>query len=186
MMRKLHSALQASANERTIGAAIFIYAMFAAILNVGGADLERRAGGPVLDLRQFFTAEEAYAVLTAYGEEGRSLYLKLELVDLVYPIAYSVLFALILSYLLKRALPAESALQRLSLLPFAALGMDYFENAGLITMCATYPERWPRLGAAAGIFNAGKWLLVASCLLLIMGGVIGWTVRSLRGSPLKP
>jgi hypothetical protein len=183
MMTRLHRALQARANGKTIAAAALLYAIFAAILNIGGADLERRAGGPVLDLRQFFTADQAYAVLTAYGEEGRSLYLKLELVDLVYPIVYSVLFALILTYLLKRALPAESALQRLSLLPFAALGMDYLENAGIITMCATYPERWPRLGAAAGIFNAGKWLLVAACLVVLMGGVIGWIVRALRGSP---
>ena len=179
MIDKLYRALEARASGRNILVAGVVYLALATILNMGGAELDRLAGGPVLDLRHYFTADEAYTVLGLYGAEGRKLYLRLELVDLVYPLAYGSLFALGMTFLFKRLLAPSSGLHRLSLLPAATVVMDYLENIGIITMCATYPERWPTLGAAAGIFNLAKGLLAAACIALTAAGLVGWLAKSL-------
>ena len=179
MLDKLTNAIQTRARLATVTAFGALYALFAAALNYCGAELDRRGGGPVLDLRHSFTAEEAHAVLGAYGPDGRRLYFLLELVDLIYPLVYTAFFALIIAYVLKRSLPPTSALQRLVLLPLAAVIADYLENIGLLMMCATYPERWPRLGDAAGIFNATKWLIAAACIAVAALGILGCLIKAL-------
>jgi hypothetical protein len=181
MIDKLICSLENLARGKNIAIAGVVYAAFATVLNLGGAKIEEIAGsGSILDLRQYFTEAEAFAVLTRYGEEGRRLYVRLELVDLIYPLAYGTLFALILAYLLPRAFAASSAMRKLALLPALAVCMDYFENAGLITMASTYPERWPSLGTATGLFNAAKWMVMATCILLTVTGLLSWAVHSLR------
>jgi hypothetical protein len=181
MTDKLICSLENLAKGRNIAIAGAAYAACATALNLGGARIEEIAGsGSILDLRQYFTEEEAFAVLTRYGEEGRRLYVRLELVDLIYPLTYGVLLSLVLAYLLPRVFSPTSPVRKLALLPAMAVCMDYFENAGLITMAATYPERWPRLGTAAGLFNAAKWTLVATCLALTAMGLLGWVVQTVR------
>lgn len=181
MIDELIRRLEAIAKGKTIAVAAAAYAAFVLILNVGGAKLEEIAGSnAVLDLRQHFTEEEAFALFTKYGEEGRRLYFRLELVDILYPLAYGAFLALCLAYLLPRVFSPPSAVRRLALLPALAVLMDYAENVGLITMVTTYPERWPRLGTAAGIFNVVKWSLVGVCVALAVTSLLGWGLKMLR------
>jgi hypothetical protein len=178
---RLVGTLEALAKGKNIAIAGALYATFAMILTVGGAKIENVAGsGSILDLRHHFTEDEAFAVLSRYGDEERRLYVRLEIVDFLNPLAYGALFALVLAYLLPRAFSATSPMRRLALLPALAVLMDFLENAGLMTMAATYPERWPRLGTAAGLFNAAKWSLVATCIGLAATGLLGWVVQTLR------
>lgn len=179
VLDKLTNAIQKRASLATVTALGALYALFAGALNFWGAELERRCGGPVLDLRRSFTAEEAYAVLGAYGPDGRRLYFALELVDVVYPLVYTAFFALAIAYVLKRSLPPASALHKLALLPLSSVVADYLENVGILTMCATYPEPWPRLGDAAGVFNAIKWLTAAACIAVTVLGLVGWLIKTL-------
>jgi len=178
---KLVGSLEALAKGKNIAIAGAAYAALAMILSRGGARLEEIAGsGCILDLRKHFTEAEAFAVLSQYGDEGRRLYIRLALVDTIYPLAYGALFSLVLAFLLPRAFSPTSPLRKLALLPALAVGMDYLENAGLITMTVTFPERWPRLGMAAGLFNAAKWTIVATCFALAAAGLLGWGVQTLR------
>lgn len=181
LIDRLTCALEALAKGKNIAITGALYAVFALILSLGGAQIEEIAGsGSILDLRKYFTEAEAYAVLGRYGDEGRSLYLRLELVDLIYPLTYGAFFALVLAYVLPRAFSPTSMIRRLALLPALSVGMDYLENAGLITMAATYPERWPRFGTAAGLFNAAKWTLAAMCITIAAMGLLCWLVQTLR------
>ncbi|MCK6588051.1 MAG: hypothetical protein HUU21_27930 [Polyangiaceae bacterium] len=181
MLDKLVCMLEASARGRNIAITGGFYAIFVMILQVGGSKIEEVAGSDaILDLRKHFTEAEAYAVLSRYGDQGRSLYIRLEFVDFFYPLAYGTLIALVLAFVLSRAFSPASSIRRLALLPVAAVGLDYLENIGLITMAATFPERWPRLGTVTGLFNAAKWIVVAMCLAVAVMGLFFWLVQTIR------
>lgn len=50
----------------------------------------------VIDLQFSYTPEHIYEMISAYGEQGRQLYLSMKLpADLIYPVVYAFLFSLI-------------------------------------------------------------------------------------------
>jgi hypothetical protein len=182
MIEKLSNAIQAKASGKNIAVAIAVYGVFAAALKVAGDAIELRSGGnSVLDLQHYFTAERAYALLDSYGEEGRRIYAYAELVDLVYPLAYATMFALVIAFTWKRILPPGSRLLRLCVLPVAAACVDYLENIGIFTLLATYPARLYGVATATGVFNACKWALAVCSIALAAAGVLGWIAKALIG-----
>src|SRR5688500_4743139 len=144
MLTTFLNRLERWATRRNILLALAVFVVInAGILPVAGARIETLSGGiGPLDLRVAYTPAEAYAALAAYGDEGRQLYLLIELtVDLIYPLAYAVVFSLTIVFCLRQVLPANHTLQRAALLPWVAMLADYVENAGISWMLLNYPNR---------------------------------------------
>lgn len=182
MIDAVARTLQAKTGGKSIALVALCCVILAVIMTKGGTALEELSGGAsVLDLRFRFTEAEAYSLMGTYGEEGRRLYALMEAIDMVYPIAIGTLLALVLAYVGNKALPEESPLRKLCALPLLGLTMDYLENTGTVTMALTYPERWPRLGTAAGLFNAAKWTVHTVGVTLVVAGLVVWLIKSLRG-----
>lgn len=115
----------------------------------------------ILDVQVYYSSEEAYNFISAYGEEGRARYINTTLLlDYIYPWFYSLLLSFIVFRL--------SGKYKLSLLPFAILTLDYAENTFVVILLASYPARLASLAAAAGIFTFTKWLMVWVCLAVIV------------------
>ncbi|MBI5177715.1 MAG: hypothetical protein HZA04_00465 [Nitrospinae bacterium] len=129
----------------------------------GGVDL--------LDQRWYYTADEAFRALEAYGEKGRRFYQFFLLGDFLFLIAYSVALCSVLALILRKALPPESAMNRLILLPFLAGGLDYLENFSLLAMLNRYPAHAEIASMTAGIFTLGKWLAASATLLTLAWGL---------------
>lgn len=92
--------------------------------------IEKNAGGlRVFDMRSFgYTQEEGRAFLAALTEEGTRLYLTRQLpLDLLYPVAYTLFFVLLLGLLLKKH-------KELRFFPLLLTAADLTENVCLFRL----------------------------------------------------
>jgi hypothetical protein len=99
-------------------------------------------GGTLLDAVPAFTADEVYARLTGYGEQGRQNYsFRNVTVDVLLPLS-------VLPFLFLLALRASTSLSHRPLLrmlsvsvPFVYVMFDLLENATVLRLIASYPDR---------------------------------------------
>lgn len=134
--------------------------------------------GP-LDLKFFYTPEEAYSLVESYGEAGRAAYRIFDLTaDVVHPIAYTLFFGLLLSVLLQRAFPSNSAFQKFNVAPAISWIFDMLENIGVVTMLSIFPSGPALVAWLTAISTSIKWaffvvtigLLVLSFIRAAMNG----------------
>jgi hypothetical protein len=104
--------------------------------------LARLGGAAILDMRLGYTPDDAYVLLEGLGSEGRQAYAAmLSTGDMVFPIAYSLLFAAIAAWLLARVVPPDHWAQKLSLVALVAGISDIAENLSILAMIAAFPQR---------------------------------------------
>jgi hypothetical protein len=156
----------------------------ACVYVLGLADTRIKAlssGLGVPDLERGFTADELYARFGAYGDEGRALYLRAELVDLVYPLAYGFFFAFLIALAARRVLVAGSPWRLLCLAPLATMIFDYLENTCFFTVLLRWPARHDLVAHLASGFNLGKWTCCAVTVPTIIIGLLALAFVTLRG-----
>lgn len=135
----------------------------------------------VLDLKFGFTADEAYNMLTAYGEEGRKYYLFAEaVIDIIYPIIYTITNVFLLSYVFKRGFAPDSFIQQLNIFPILATIGDFVENAGIISMLNAFPERVDAAASFASSAGMFKWVAFGISITLFLIGIIAWIVANIN------
>jgi hypothetical protein len=128
--------------------------------------------GP-LDLQFFYTPEQAYSRLDAYGAEGRIHYRNILLTaDIVWPMLYTLLLGCSISWVFKRSIAEGSKVHQLNVVPFGALLFDLLENACIVTMLSIFPSRPAVLAWMATTCTMVKWLFVGASVLLLLCGVV--------------
>jgi hypothetical protein len=111
-------------------------------------------GRSALDLRGHWTAADARDLVAACGSGGRAAYVRLELLDLVYPLLCG-LALLLASALLIRRLPGRG--WRLLLIPAVAMTvLDYGENAAVWDILSTWPAVGDLPAQLGGVATAAK------------------------------
>ena len=134
-----------------------------------------------IDLTLAATPATLFSKVADYGEQGRAVYRIFALTaDVVYPIIYSIFLGLAITFLFRRIFPLESGLQKLNLLPFAALVFDVLENLGIVALLSTFPQQITWLAVLTIIINFIKWVCAGGSTLLVLAGLIGWLVVSIR------
>lgn len=104
-------------------------------------------GGALLDAVPAFTADEVYVRLTGYGEEGRLNYsFRNVTVDVLLPLS-------VLPFLFLLALRASTPRRRLLRMflvsiPFVYVLFDFLENATVLRLVASYPDRLDLLASS--------------------------------------
>jgi hypothetical protein len=127
-------------------------------------------GVVILDLRTYYNASNAYAVLESLHSEGRKLYLDFLLTfDLVFPPLYSFCLAIVICMLFRKSALSQNWVQTLCLLPFLTGGFDYLENIAIITMLLKFPTHI-FLSSCAGYFTLVKWIFMWLCISLVIIG----------------
>ena len=118
-----------------------------------------------------YSAQQAYRTFDAESEAGRRFHLIFEVIDLFMIPVYTLLYATTISYTARRLLGQGSRVVTWAMaIPLLAALADYSENAVLMTLLASYPQRLDALAAVAGVFTLTKWALVsAACVLAILG-----------------
>lgn len=156
----------------------------ALILPSTEAQMKATSGGVgPIDLQFFYTPEQVYSMVGAYGEAGRAFYRTFELTgDIIYPIIYTLFFSLLLSWLFRRGFAGASRWQRLNVLPFGALLFDLLENSCIVTMLSIYPATPTLLAWLATSFTMVKWSFAVVTLLLLLIGAVMTLGRLVRGS----
>jgi hypothetical protein len=138
------------------------------------AKLEAASGGiGPIDLQLFYTPEKVYSMVAAYGEAMRADYRTFELtVDLIYPIVYTLFFALLITWLFRRGFAADHSIQRLNVVPLGAWLFDLLENLGIIAMLSIHPSTPAALAWVTAMFTLIKWLFAGATIVLMLIGVV--------------
>ncbi len=125
-----------------------------------------------------YTPEEAFAMIEAYGKEGRAFYIWTELVaDTAYPIVYGGFLMLLTLALTPRIYTEGSFWQKLYLIPIAGVLMDLSENVGIVLMLNSYPEQPVLIARAACAFTLLKWGILGVSLVIAFVLGVTWFVR---------
>lgn len=112
-----------------------------------------QCGQPALDVRGYWNAADAAAVLEGCGEPGRRAYVHLQLLDLVYPAASGAALVLVTALLLRR----YGGRGWFLLIPaLVMVGFDYAENVAVWTLLLSWPEVDPVVAAVGGVVTAVK------------------------------
>lgn len=131
-----------------------------------------------------FGYDTAYAkdLLFNTPPEGWSLYLTRILpIDLVFPLLYSVFYALLTSLLVQKSFGVKSWVHKLTILPFVAAAFDYVENASVAMMVTSLPDFSPTTATIASYATIAKWSFtgigVAILLVCLIKIVMNWSKK---------
>lgn len=134
-----------------------------------------------LDLMFFYTPEQAYAMIEKYGEQGRMLYMRIELTaDLIYPIIYTLCFGLLISWLFQRGFKPDSPMQKWNAMPAGAWLFDLLENIGIVSMTSMYPAQPAALAWLTMVFGLVKWAFAFISIGLILVGLVRALMNGFR------
>jgi len=175
MLDKISETLKKYANGWLV-LVFFAGEMFfnAVILPNQQAKIEASSGGVgPIDLQLFYTPEKVYSMIAAYGEAGRASYRAVELtVDIIYPIVYTLFFALLITWLFQRGFARDSRMQKMNVLPLGGWLFDLLENLGIVSMLSMYPSTPAVLAWIAALLTVVKWLFAGATVVLILTGLM--------------
>jgi len=130
-------------------------------------------GTNVLDLKPWYSPDEALQCINAYGPEGRRIYLWAEwTADFLYPPIYSLLFGGLLFRL---------GGGKWSLLAVFSWLFDWTENVLITLMLVMYPAFNPVVAQVAAFFTTLKWLGIFSIFMMVGVKLVEWGLRRWRG-----
>ncbi|HEY5786655.1 MAG TPA: hypothetical protein VIT65_17955 [Microlunatus sp.] len=136
---------------------------------------------PAPDTEWWYTAQDLYLAAEAWGEAGRSAYVRARVTfDVVWPLAYGIFLLTGLTWVWARATSPGSRWRRIALLPILVVLLDYAENFCTATVVARYPARTPVLAELAPVFTAAKWVTLTSCFALLLVGLGAALVTGIR------
>ena len=179
-MFNFRSRLERWAARRNILILLGLFLLFTLIIfPLLTARLTSLSGGfSLLDNEFSYTPEKAYQMISAYGAEGRPLYLITTLTaDLVYPLIYALLLSLGMIYFFHQTFSQDSPVQGAFYLPIAAMVADYLENICLVILLVSFPHWVEGLAQAANIFTGLKWGLLLASILMAIFGLATWLIR---------
>jgi len=167
MLKKFSLWIEKIAGPATILLSLFLFAAFQLIFQIGLMPQFREIApdGRLLDFELVKSGDDAHEIISGYGERGKRFYNYIQIVDTFYPIAYSLLLALLIGYALKGA---AKGYRRVCLLPFAGGLFDYLENIGIFIMLRLHPEPIQSLASAAHWMSVGKFGLIGLSIVIVL------------------
>jgi hypothetical protein len=171
MLDKIAEFFWRIAGWKTFLPALMIYAVIGGcILYTWNQKMVKKDGTimNMLDKQFSYTPDTARTLMTEYGDTGRSFAWRFELIaDGLYPISYTFLFLIIISWTFKSLAPYGFSIRYIHLFPFLVMLFDYSENACIIRMLKTFPDFSDNLVQLSSFFTSLKWsLLVAETFMI--------------------
>jgi hypothetical protein len=125
------------------------------------------------DLSFYYSADELFRMAEAYGEAGRTEYIRVRFTfDLFWPLVYTFFLTTSISWVYGRAFPGENQVRRVNIIPLLAMLFDYLENITTSTVIWRYPHQTPLLASLAGVFTTIKWFLVGGSFVILLVGIV--------------
>jgi len=143
---------------------VIIIALMQSSLPITNTALLAESGESILDMTFYYTAEEALNRMSAYGPEGRRIYLGFQALDLPFILAYSLAAAFLLSWLIQKVGAAGEIHSRLNLVPLLVGVADLVENSCVLMMLTMHPDAPQIVAAVASSATLFKHLFIAVTL----------------------
>lgn len=120
-----------------------------------------------------YSYEEIYTTIDAYGTEGIRFYRYIEATDLLFPLIYGALLALLMG----RAFAALDVGDRTQLLLFVVpltVACDFLENGGIFLMLWRHPDSYVLLARTTNVLTLLKFagILFSVLVIVLAGGVV--------------
>ncbi len=189
MVSDILQAVQRRINGRIV-LVLFVLtnAVYFAMLTYSIPELMSVSDGlPIFDMSPSgYSYDQALAILSSLGEEGRNFYLSTQLVlDLFYPLLFGLCYFSLLLWLIKLIRLKGRAWPVLSLVPLLACVCDYAENVGIWLMLSRYPDLSEELVTISSALTVTKSTLTMVYFMgllaaLILVGVHFYKVRMAR------
>jgi len=146
---------------------LFLFIIFQLIFQMGLMPEFKKVSNDnrILDFELVKSRAVAYEMISGYGETGIKFYNYIQIVDIFYPIAYSLLLAALICYLLKSAV---SRFKYVCLFPLAGALFDYAENLGIFLMLRIYPKPFHSIAAAAHAMSILKFSFIILSILIVI------------------
>jgi hypothetical protein len=162
--RKLHLA--------SLAATLALFALMSAL-----------ASFPIIDSSWRMSFEEVYALLDGLGAHQLQLYRIMLVVDFAAGAAYVALLVLTMRWLFLERLRARTAYLTLAAIPLAAGLFDWLENATILFVAGSLPERVAVAGLV-GHLTSAKWAMLMSSggIILVAGCWLGAKELARRAS----
>ena len=130
--------------------------------------LAQSGGAPILDIRPGYTFADVEHLFTVLGEQGRQLYTTLQVIDLIFPLAYSMTLTLALTSVITKLFPEGHSMEKAVSLPILGMIFDYLENITIATLIASYPNLSPLAVSVASVFTQLKWSFIILTITLLV------------------
>ena len=182
----ISSYLSATSTGRVALAGLVIFLAFGALVLPGqSAAAEQTSGGAGSpDTSFFYAPNDLLRQAEVYGEAGRAAYVRARWTfDLVFPLVYGFFLVTSIGWLVRKSVPADSAWQRLNLVPVAAVLFDYLENTATSLVMARFPAETPAAAGLAPWFTLAKWILVGASFAILLVVLVGVLARTMRRCP---
>jgi len=125
--------------------------------------------GKPLDLHIYYSATDAYRLLSSYSEAGRASYIiGSATIDMVYPLCYATFLGLVLTFFISSVYPSKSQIQQIRLFPYSIFVADVLENLCIITLLKVYPDELEWLASLSGFLTLTKWVLFFICMIMLL------------------
>lgn len=172
-METLHQFLNRIANLKTFFVLLAAYVVFPGyILKNAEVNINQFAGKPIgpIDLTFGLNPSKTLEMVAAYGEQGRAYYAQGEMtMDVIYPIVYTFLFAVILTLLFRNK--PYTPFRYVNLLPFVTMLFDFIENVFIVMLLYRYPEQSMMVAVLCEIAKLLKWLSLVPVVFAALYGL---------------
>jgi hypothetical protein len=110
-----------------------------------------------LEMKMFYSPNDLYDMIGAYGQHGRAFYIQSSLlIDFVFPMQYSIFFMSLSHFLLKKILFKSVFTETVFYLGIALCLSDWLENVFLILAVQFYPKEITPLARLANVMTLLK------------------------------
>ena len=139
------------------------------------------------DTSLLYSPDDLYDTAEAYGEEGRTAYVRSRFTfDVIWPLVYTLFLSTAISWVYGRAFAPLSRWQLANIAPLLGALLDYLENVFASIVMLRYPDHTAVIDMLAPVSTLVKWIFVSgSFALLLVGAVVGiwrWIGRSKQQS----
>lgn len=149
--------------------------------------VEITGGQSILDMEMMkgYSAERAYEILDALGEEGRAFEMKYIIpLDFPFPLAYGLFYFITLTLIMRNIRETARKPWLAGIVGLCAALFDWLENVMIINLLKNYPERLETTVRIASMFTQLKSLFTMVSMFLIVVGLMVVLVK--RFSPKRP
>lgn len=183
MWREISDWLHQISNTWMTLAGVAIFLLFSALVLPGQSARAETYAGSVgsPDMSLLYFPDDLYDTADAYGDEGRTAYVRSRFTfDLIWPLVYTLFLSTAISWIYVRAFALRSRWQLANLAPLFGALWDYLENVSTSIVMLRYPNQTPVMDVLAPIFTLVKWIFVSGSFVLLLVGVVVGIWRWIR------
>lgn len=137
-------------------------------------------GAKLLDFYAGLKSNQAYEIISTYGDEAVKYYNVIQLADIILPLLMGLTYVMGISLLIKKVYNGKKY-KSLSTIPlFTVTLFDYIENIGIAVMLRKFPGSLSGIAVITGFFTTLKMASYGLSIFIILVLLIKWIIKRLR------